>query len=354
MNTKDISRILIIKPSSLGDVIHTLPLLKALRDQLPAAYIAWLISPEFKDIIEGNPYLDRIFLFQKEKWGRPYRIPLTIKEFFLLIRQIRRERFQLAIDVQGLLRSSIVAYFSRAPYRVGFENAREFSPIFYNQKVLVPNVDIHAVDRYLSLIPGKRDEPAKPEFPLQIPEMVRDNMRDILRQNQVDINQQIFLINPGAKWNTKRWPVKNYACLVQYIKEQFGGHIILIGGNGDKQLAEEVASYSRSNLTVLTGKTSLKQLAALMQMSTLLITNDSGPMHLANAVGTPTVAIFGPTNPIRTGPYHGNYIVVRRELSCIPCYLRKCPTGQECLQELGVDQVMVAVNQIMETIRCGA
>ena len=354
MKIEDISRILIIKPSSLGDVIHTLPLLKALRDQFPQAYIAWLISPEFKDIIEENPYLDQIFVFHKEKWGNPYRLPLTMKDFFSLIRQIRRQRFQLVIDVQGLLRSGIVAYLSRAPYRLGFENAREFSPIFYNKKIPVPNTEVHAVDRYLSLLPGKRDELLKPEFYLPVSEPVRDSIWHMLQQNQVDLNKELFLLNPGAKWSTKRWPAKSYARLAEAIHAQFGGHIILIGGKEDQPLAEEIASCVRINLAVLTAKTSLKQLAALMQMSTLLITNDSGPMHLANAVGTPIVAIFGPTNPKRTGPYQGNYIVVQRELPCAPCYLRKCPAGQECLQELGVDQVMSAVQQLMRRIRCGA
>lgn len=354
MNLRDISRILIIKPSSLGDVIHTLPLLKALRDQFPRAYIAWLVSPEFKDIIEDNPYLDQVFLFHKERWDNPYRIPLTIKEFFSLIRQIQRQRFQMVIDVQGLFRSSIVAYFSRAHYRLGFENAREFSPIFYTRKVPVLNLEVHAVDRYLSLLPGSKDRSPKPEFFLDIPEPVKDNIRHILQQNQIDLNKDIFLLNPGAKWSTKRWPAKNYAHLAQCLYDQFGGHIILIGGKEDQPLAEEIASYSRISITILTGKTSLRQLAALMQMATLLITNDSGPMHLANAVGTPLVAIFGPTNPTRTGPYQGNYLVVQRELPCIPCYLKKCPTGQECLQELGVDQAMAAIQQIMRTIRCGA
>jgi lipopolysaccharide heptosyltransferase II len=353
IDTKDIARILIIKPSSLGDVIHTLPLLKALRDQFPRAYIAWLVSPTWADILEGNPYLDQIFFFPKEKWAKLSHMPLTLKEIFPLIRQIREKRFQLVIDVQGLLRSSLVSFFSRAPYRLGFANAREGSPLFYNKKVPVPDTEIHAVDRYLTLLSLFTDttELPQPEFFLDIPETTKDNICQLLSYNQVDLDQPIFLINPGGKWITKRWPPAHYARLAQHLKEQFGGNVVIIGGKEDIGLAEEISSLAQTRLTLLAGKTSLKELAALLKLSTLLITNDSGPMHLANAVGTPIVAIFGPTNPKRTGPYRGNYRIVRQELPCIPCYLKRCPTEHECLQALGVDEVMAAIRQIWERVK---
>jgi len=353
MELGDIRRILIIKPSAFGDVIHTLPLLKGIRDSFPQAHIAWLISPLWAEILLDNPYLDQIIPFPKDSWNKMRRVAKTLREIFSLISQIRQERFQLVIDVQGLLRSSLICLLSGAPYRVGFANAREFSPLFYNLKVPVPDPDIHAVDRYLSLLTlfNRGAETIPIEFYLNVSPTAEQRVESLLNRHQVGRSRRIFLINPGAKWPTKRWPTQYYARLIKAMRDRYEVDLILIGSREDLSLAEEICHYAQIKLPILAGETSLLELIALMRRSSLLITNDSGPMHLANALGLPVVAIFGPTNPRRTGPYWGEYLVVRRQLPCMPCYLKRCPDRHQCLLELEETEVLSAVNQMWERIR---
>lgn len=366
------ARILIIKPSALGDVIHTLPLLKILRMRYPEARISWLLNREIQGLLEGHPDLDRIFPFNRQAWGEMGRLSRTLQEFSGLIRQVRQARFDLVLDVQGLFRSGLIAYLSGARCRLGFANARELSPLFYTLKAPVPPGEIHAVERYLSLLSplgievkgaGGRCGPHRLDFTLPVSQADRLYIRELLagetrkgsdsmvrdpgswigrppKTGHTSLDFPLILMSPGARWESKRWPPERFAQLADRLIERDRATVALIGSPSEWPLAEEIRDQMREAPLLLAGQTSLKQLAALMEEASLLITNDSGPMHLAAAMGTPVVAIFGPTSPRRTGPYGSGHRILQKELPCVPCFKRRCREDHRCLRSLEVGEVL--------------
>lgn len=344
-----VRRILLIKPSALGDVIHTLPLLKALRKHFPEARISWVIKEDLRNLLEGNPYLERTFPFDGRVWKNPTSTRRIVQNFSRLIREIQRERFDLALDLQGLFRSGLIAYLSGAACRAGFARARELSPIFYNLKVPGPQMELHAIDRYQRFLSHLGIEATEIDFPIAFTDADRGHARSLLKAGAHGkrIRRWVFL-NPGATWESKRWPTERFARLGDELQKRYDVRVALIGGPGDIPLAEEIESRMASAPLVLAGKTTLRQLAALFREGTLLITNDSGPMHMAVAMGTPVLALFGPTSPNRTGPYgKGHRVLQRKELSCVPCFKKRCPEGGECLRDIETEEVLEAAGAFL-------
>lgn len=334
----DPRNILIIKPSSIGDVVHTLPLWNLLRQRYPQARISWLVAPACAGIIEGLPDL-RLLHFERKGWAKAWYSPSAARALLQFGRDLRHDRYDLVIDVQGLFRSAFFAFLTGAPVRVGFANAREYAWMFYTHRIPVSTMDQHSVDRYLSLLPPI-DCPTSPvEFPFPIADAHRQAVRDILGNIG-----PFAVLCPGANWETKRWPIERFAELVRPIKDRFGLNCVVAGGPEIAELGNRIAGA-----TNLCGKTSLMQVAALFEAASLVIANDSGPMHIATAMNRPLVTVFGPTNPVRTGPYRRMETVVRANLDCMPCYKRNCTRHQHrCLLELGIAPVLAAAQQQLE------
>lgn len=327
-NLVNARNILLIKPSSIGDVVHALPIWNLLRRQYPQAQITWLISPVCSGLVEGLPGLQTM-RFDRKRWGMAWRSMSAAGDLWRFSRELRHRRFDLVMDVQGLFRSGFFTGLTGAPHRVGFANAREFAPAFYTRRVAIETVEQHAVDRYLKLL----EAIGCPTLPVEFPFPLMDE--DHLAAADMAKNLGDFaVLCPGANWLTKRWPVQRFAQLVEPLRKQFGLNCVVAGGPGDAALAEQIPGAAN-----LCGKTTLMQLAALMQRAALVITNDSGPMHIAAALDRPLVALFGPTNPIRTGPYRHADSVVRANIDCSPCYRRQCP-HQRCLQEMTIEPVL--------------
>lgn len=334
----DPRNILIIKPSSIGDVVHTLPLWNLLHQRYPQAHISWLVAPACSGIIEGLPDL-RLLHFERKGWARAWHSSTAARDLFRFQRQLRQDRYDMVIDVQGLFRSAFFAFLTGAPVRIGFANAREFAWVFYTHRISVPTMDQHSVDRYLSLLPPI----GCPTSPVEFPFPLTDAHRQAIRAMLGDIGPFAVLC-PGANWETKRWPVERFAQLVRPLKDRFGLNCVVAGGPEISDLANHIA-----DATSLCGKTTLMQLAALFESASVVIANDSGPMHIASALNRPLVTIFGPTNPIRTGPYSRMETVVRANLDCMPCYKRTCTRHQRrCLQELGIEPVLATAQQQLE------
>lgn len=332
--------ILIIKPSSIGDVVHTLPLWNLLRRRYPRAQISWLVAPACAGILEGLPGL-RLLRFDRKGWAKAWYSPAAGGDLLRFHRQLRRDQYDLVVDVQGLFRSGWFTRFTGAPVRVGFANAREMAWAAYTHRVPVPTPEVHAVDRYLSLLPaiGCAASPVEFTFP------VTDEHRQAVRGMLGEIGPFAVLC-PGANWETKRWPVERFAEMVRPLKDRFGLNCVVAGGPDIVELGNRIPGALN-----LCGKTSLLQLVALFEAAGLVIANDSGPMHIACALGRPLVTIFGPTNPVRTGPYGRMETVVRMDLDCMPCYGRQCPLGHHrCMKDLGIEPVLaVAAKQLGQT-----
>ena len=323
-------RILILKPSAIGDVVHTLPILNLLRKRFPAAHIAWLVTPACAGVLENHPQLDDVILFERKRWASWWFHPTRFLELRRFIRNLHAHEFDLVLDLQGLFRSGWLARRSKAPVRVGFANARELAWAFYTHRVPIDTPEQHAIDRYLKLVKfiGCDDGPIEYVFP-------HDDSDRAHVASQAP--RPYALLAPGTNWPTKRWPVERFAALPPLLKERFGLDAVVVGGPAERELAARIPGA-----TNLAGQTTLRQLCALIERAAVVISNDSGPMHVAAAMKRPLVALFGPTNPIRTGPHNRPDAVLRLDIPCSPCYSRHC-SHQSCLQWIQVEPVLRAV-----------
>lgn len=336
---RDFQRILIIKPSAIGDVVHTLPILNLVRRKWPRATIAWLITPQCAGLIEGHPLLDELIIFDRKRFAGAWKSIAAFKELHRFTKSLRERKFDLVLDLQGLFRSGWLTGKTRAQVRVGFSNAREMAPIFYTHKVPIDTMEQHAIDRYLKLAEfiGCDDGPV--EFPFATAETDRQHVREVLGQ----INRYALLL-PGTNWQTKRWPVEKFAALVEPLRQRLGLTSVLAGGPDAAAMVHHFPGAIN-----LAGRTSLRQLCALIESAAVVIANDSGPMHIASALCRPLITLFGPTNPIRTGPFNRLETVLRLDLPCAPCYSRRC-THTSCLAWIDVESVLDAVARQMEAV----
>ncbi|MEW6520385.1 MAG: lipopolysaccharide heptosyltransferase II [Thermodesulfobacteriota bacterium] len=347
--------ILIVKTSAIGDVIHTLPALHSLRRHYPQARIDWLIEEAAADIIIGHPELDRVLVSKRKRWVQalqrgPHRLRAWL-ELWGFIRELRATRYDLLIDFQGLLKSGMLVAVSRAARKVGFGRGMEHaecSYLFLNEKVPAVDMNIHAVERELLLLEGigiKTDEVVF-DLPLD-PEHFRQ-VESLLRTRGIADPSRVIPINPVATWPTKLWDNAGFAQVADWLICQ-GRQVVFTGGRGDRPVIEAIMARMQQPAVSLAGETSLKTLAALYRLAPLVISTDTGPMHLAAAVGTPVVAVFGSTAPWRTGPYGARHQVVRLELPCSPCLKRECD-HRRCMNELAPEQVISAVKRLLADV----
>lgn len=327
-------RVLILKPSAVGDVVHALPVLPRLRKLWPTATLSWLITPACAALVERHPMVDEVILFQRKRWGHSWYNPLALAELASFVTDLRKRRFDLVIDLQGLFRSAWIAMASGASRRIGFSNAREFAPMFYTELVDCSWEKDHAVDRYLKIVSALGCAGGPVEFSFAVDDDDRKYVRTLIPEN---IPYAVLM--PGTNWETKRWPVEKYAAIVKPLKDRFGLESVVAGSSDDAKLARSIpAAYD------LTGKTNLRQIVALLERAKLVIGNDTGPMHMAAAMNVPLVAPYGPTDPARTGPYGRPKSMIRLDLPCSPCYSRTC-SHRSCLQWLNLEPVLAAAEQ---------
>jgi heptosyltransferase I len=331
--TKPPQKILIIKPSSLGDVVHSLPFLNALRERFPKAEIHWVIAKGFEDLLTGHPMVKKIWIINKDIWKKLSQIRSSIQEIRILLRELRKERYDIVIDLQGLLRSGVITGATGSPVRIGFKEAREGSRFFYTSKV-EGGKDIHAVDRYLKIAAFLGCDITEVCFPLPL------SFNSALRTPHSALSEDYAVMVPGARWKTKRWPPEKFGKLASLLPIK----TLIVGGRGDKSIAKEILASPSSKSISLVGRTDLKGLIEIIRGARFIVSNDSGPMHIAAALGIPVFAIFGPTDPVRTGPYGRGHIVIREEVSCSPCFKKKCD-DMKCMRNLSVEKVYEVIKE---------
>jgi len=333
------ARILLIKPSSLGDIVHAFPVVSAIKTQWPGSHITWLVKRQWADLVERAEGVDRVWPVDK-----------TVRSWIRESRSLRAERFDLTIDLQGLFRSAIVARFSGAPRRIGFANGREGSPWFYTQRVPVLNPDMHAVDRYLSVAAALGASlPDKPRFGFRLSEKDMATVRELCRRKGFSVDRPWIAINMGARWPTKRWPQMSFAAVVDQLRETHQDPIVMLGGADERAYTNELRTLTNRPFIDLSGEMPLGCLPALLSKATAMITNDSGPMHIAAALGVPVVAIFGPTSAARTGPYGDGHQVLTSRIPCSPCFSRVCRHAPEleCLHLITPTQVVDGIRPLL-------
>lgn len=330
-------KILIIKPSSLGDIVHSLPFLNSIKSCFPRAEIHWVVAKGLEGLLEGHPMIDYLIIINKDMWKKISMAGQTLREVRQLFTKLRNERYDLVVDLQGLLRSGLITMATRAPVRIGFQEAREGSRLFYNKRVK-GGKDIHAVDRYIKMAEALRCDTDNVIFPFPL---IKNDVREI-RELKTSLKEYAVIV-PGARWKTKIWPAENFGLFASGLSVK----TVVIGSRADRAIAEKVVGTSGGNAISLAGSTNLKELIELMRGAKFVISNDSGPMHIAAGLNIPVVAIFGPTSPSRTGPYGSRHIVLQSGLECAPCFKKKC-NEMKCMKDITVEMVFEKVKHIVD------
>lgn len=352
---EQVQRILIIKPSSLGDVVNALPFLSSLRQQYPDRHIAWLVEEEAAELLLGHPLLDRIIVSGRRRWGREvrtaFRGPVALREMAALIAELRQGQYDLVVDLQGLLKSALMVICAGARFRVGLAGAREGSGRALTHVVPLPPGPLHAVDRYLEVARFLGADPLSKAF--VFPSRPDDGAmaEALLAEAGVKPNTLVIALNPQARWPTKLWGEERFARVGEALARRHGARILVIGSSSDLPLAKRLAGRMNPAPFVTAGRTDLKVLIALLRRIDLLVTVDSGPMHLAAALGTPLVALFGATDPRLIGPYGGDGVVLRVPLPCSPCSKRRCQIEADrlCMRSISIEEVAEAASALLAT-----
>lgn len=339
-------KILILKFSALGDVVHTLPIAATIRKTIPDATLVWMVEERFQELLCGNPDVDEVIPLRTKVWRKNWNRK-SLGEILSTLKTLRQHKFDLVLDLHGLLKSGVIAKLSGAPTRVGFhrKNCKEkINTLFTNKKGPYMAGGLHVVDMYLTLLQtalGKIEETKS--FPIQVSKESVENITRYFDHNPELNKKPIIGINPGAGFESKQWELNRFAELADRISAELGYGIMLTWGPGEEFKVQQIAAQMKHK-SWIAPPTSILESIALYKRMALLVSCDSGPLHLAAASGIPTVSIFGPTDPVRNGAYGLNHEVVYKMLSCSFCWKKTCPLGtKECMQQVSVDEVFQAV-----------
>ena len=309
---QSVKNILIIKPSSLGDIVLALPALTALRESFPDAKISWLIRPEFAQLLENHPHLNQIIPFERRSLSKAWFHPRAFGSLITLIRRLRRSKFDAVIDFQGLFRTASLAWLSGCKNRFGMANARELAHIFYTHKVPQDQDCIHLIDYYAKIIQTAGASDTGVQFVFTQDPGATDSVGRLLASHGIAHDNYAVLV-PGSAHEDKRWPIERFASLADKISSQFHLSIIAVGAAPESSLVEKLRSLASVPITNLAGQTSLSELVALLRAAKLVVSNDTGPGHIAAALGMPLVLMFSWSNPARIAPYGRPECMVARE-----------------------------------------
>ena len=331
IKNRDYKNILIIKMSSLGDVLHTLPAVAALRKGFPKARLTWLVHPQFSDFVPDPPIIDEVIYFDKVKFNQ-----MSLGEKWSCFKEMRAllhsRKFDLVIDMHGLFKSAVLAAISGCDNRIGFCEMWEGSG-FISKPIRGEHARGHAIEQYLDVARYLGCPADEISFPL--PDLEKE-WQAVLKKAEAVQNPYVVLV-PGARWDTKVWPAENFAKLAGMILRD-GKQVVLAGGPEDVPAAAQITGLTPGVID-LTGKISLRELGALIQHCAIYISADTGPLVIAAAMKKPLIALHGPTRPDRTGPYGDeNAVVLKAPVPCAGCLKRHC-SRWICMQSITPEMV---------------
>jgi lipopolysaccharide heptosyltransferase I len=310
--SESLQNLLIIKPSSLGDIVLALPALTALRKSFPDAKISWLVRPEFAPLLENHPDLTDLIIFDRRLLGKAWFHLGAFTSLLSFFRLLRQKEFDAVIDLQGLFRTASLAWLTRCKKRFGIARARELAHFFYTNKVEQDADCIHLVDYYLKIIKTITDSEAHPHFVFPRDSSAADSVSGLLASHNIKTDNYAVFV-PGSVHADKCWPTQRFAALADKISPQFNLPVVATGTESENDIVENIKNLADVSIANLTGKTSLTELVALLKTAKLVVTNDTGPGHIAAALGVPLVMIFGRSNPARVAPYARPQCVVAIE-----------------------------------------
>lgn len=339
MNTIDpaqIERILVRAVNWIGDAVMTTPAMGALRAAFPRAEITVAANPLVAELFLRHPYCDRVLVFDKKG------AHAGIRGLLAFTGKLRRERFDLAILLQNAFEAAVVARLAGIPRRLGYRTDGRGLLLTHGVPVGVDERRLHHTLYYQRLLVESGIRGGDGRLRLACTE-------DELGWGRERLGAGSWIaINPGASYGSaKRWLPERFALVADRLAAEYGAHILLTGGAGETEIGEDIAAAMSSRPLNLIGRTSVRQMMALISLCRLMVTNDSGPMHVAAAFDVPLVAVFGPTDHTTTSPLTSSCRIVRRETDCAPCLLRQCPLDHRCMTAIAADDVLAAARDLL-------
>jgi heptosyltransferase I len=344
--------------------------LNALRRRYPSAQIDWLVTPAIAELLRHNPAISNVIEFARDDWSKPWTLTPFVN-YARLAGKLRANAYDLVIDMHGQFRTAVSVLATGAPVRIGFDRprasvwnasprsfpaearkhawqgAREGSWLAYTDHIPVPTLDMHAVDRYLSVGPMLGLEAGPPDFSFPIPQEASGSVDALLRERGI-VGAPLLAMAPGTIWETKHWGTGKFAEVARHFLGK-GFAVALMGSRRERVVCEEVAKLAPGAVDIA-GETTLTELAALIRRSAISVTNDSGPMHLAVALDRPVVSIFGPTDPVWIGPYGRAGAVLQAGVPCSPCLLRqlsRCRHQHVCMENVSARAVIERMEHVL-------
>ncbi len=320
-------KILIVKLGALGDVVNTFPLVVGLKEKFHCE-IHWLVAPLSYPLVDNHDCVDKTILFDKKAFKRSP---------FSVLRSIRRDTYDITFDLQRILKSGLLAMAAKSGRRLGFDKNRckEMSWIFPFERIRPSDPERHMLDQYLEF--GEHLHVTNNPIQWKIPQIAH---------SLSGLPKRYIVLNIGATKSANLWPPLNFARLAQAITDKWGLTCILTGGFEDQAYAKVIRDGSKTKVMDLTGKTNILQLVELLENAECVVSCDTGPMHLACALNTKVISLFGPSNPKRTGPYHG--IVIRKDMACAPCNKKQCEHSN-CMEAIKPSDVMMELKHILRS-----
>jgi len=352
MKNDDPEKILITRLSAIGDVIHALPAVYAVRQKHPDAQIDWLVEDKAYPLVSLNPYIDNVIILPRKEWKKLHREEgffKAIKSFAAFFKKMRKKEYDIFLDLHGLFKSAFAGFLIKADVRIGPADGRELSTFLYQAKIEIPNKKMHQVERALHLASSVGVETEEINYGLVIPDDLKNNIDIVFNTYRIPAKKKLVVINPFTTWESKNWYLSRYFELAEKLIEE-GYYIIFTGSKSDREKIEKFEAINNDNYVNLAGKTSLKELAAVYKRADLYIGGDTGPTHLAAALGLKVISLMGPTDSDTHGPYgKGNTVIQDNSLECIGCWKRSCSRDMQCMRLITVDQVLrIAKNKLSD------
>ena len=335
--------IIVIKLSAIGDVIHALPVSYAIKEQFPETHLTWVVEQAAYAILEDNPYIDELILFEKAKFRS---VRGFLREIGPFRRRLRRRRYDASLDLQGLFKSAAIAWNAGAKLRIGTANMREGADLV-SRPVRGAHAEGHIVERYLDVARALGCAVNEVRFPVAVSERDAAAAETLLAREGVQTGRKFVAFAIGANWPNKRWPVEHFAALADRLYRVHYIPVLVGGGRLDETLAQDIMCASEIPPVNLVGRTNLKQLAHIFSRAALVLGGDTGPVHLAAGLRVPTVMLMGPTDANRNGPYGQLENAIEVDRSCRFCWKRACPKGLDCLAAITVDEVVAKMRPLL-------
>ena len=340
IGNQQLQRILVRGVNWIGDAVMTTPALAALRSHYPQAEIVMLANPLVAELFQFHPSIDRVMVYDKKGWHQ------GVAGLWRMVRELRSERFDAAFLLQNAIEAAILVLFARIPRRAGYTTDGRRLLLNFPVPVTAADKRLHHTAYYLGLLAQLGVEGDDGKLCLACTEAEQQWAQSTLQNNNV------IAINPGAAYGSaKRWLPERFAEVGDILAKRYDARILLTGGPAEVETGRDIAASMHCQPLNMVGKTSVREMMALLAHSRLLVTNDSGPMHVAAAFSIPIVAIFGPTDHTTTCPASKKVRIVRKQVDCAPCLLRQCPIDHRCMTEITATDVIAAACQLLDTTK---